>query len=147
IENQSGHPISALNTISTGLRMSNHAASDPIIIGLLVAIAFQAIMDRPFREVLETRWQDPSVMRAAKSVLSQFDQIPKLHHSFLGEVVTCRIIVDLFRKHPEQYRNFRLEQMAIFDDPKVMADAWDARCIGYWRKAFATLKTTEADPI
>jgi hypothetical protein len=150
LESDAGQPEAALRSIAIGARIGRHMSEDPILIALLVRIAIQAIMDRAF-QVVVLKYQDrPDILRLAAQTNRAFDPPPDVRHAFRGEMVMCRVCVDMVRSTPSWISFLPLSARARAQSRQVrrdMCDAWEARMLAYWRRVFAGLRAHPGDLI
>jgi hypothetical protein len=147
LENADGQPLAALDTIAEGMRVAKHAGEDPVTIAALVQIAIMGIMDRPFREIVSSHIDDPTILDKALVVMKGFPPAPDMETAFRGEVVFCRVTVNQLRKNPSA---FSLPLKREFTDTGLgrdVIDACEARVLSLWRRNYSMLRATRNDTL
>ena len=145
MQSDAGHPEAALHTIWIGMRMAQHLSREPSLIPLLVRIAIESIMDRPFQYVLKHYANRPDVLRLAEQTERGFGAMPDIAHAMRGEVVCTRIWANRIRNNEERELSNRL--LMTGTPQSVVVDANEAHSLAFWRQVFAALKSTPEDPM
>jgi hypothetical protein len=152
LESDAGNPGRAFECLADCGRWARHAASDPVVIAMLVQMAVEAIADASFTQIVLERISDPATVRAARAGLEAYGPLPDLAYGCRGEVVIGRACVGIVRKErsleavvgetpaPNVAHRFRDPRMW-----KLMCDAWEARIVAFWRRAFAAFRARPGD--
>src|SRR5205823_717189 len=133
-------------SIEIGARIGQHMDEDSTIIAMLVRIAIHAIMHRHFQHIVLSHVDDPDVLRLARRTQTAFGAIPNLTKALRGEVVLCRVYVDMIRENPDEYGTNLLPERIIFNSGEIsdeVADAWEARMMQHWRRLFAITRANK----
>ena len=148
LQSEAGHPEAALDTIRVGAHMARQVGREPTVIALLVRIAIEAIMDRVFQQVIERYADRPDILRLAAQTEQAFGPTPDTRNALRGEVVMCRIMAGMVRKD-ESLSSINVNlRVPITGAPNtVVADAYEARSLAFWRRVFAAVSRTPDDPM
>ncbi|MCW3052043.1 MAG: hypothetical protein JWN14_1213 [Chthonomonadales bacterium] len=148
LQSEAGQPEAALGTIRVGAHMAQMVGKDPILIALLVRIALEAIMDRAFQQIIKRYADRPDILRLAAQTEQEFGPTPDVRNALRGEVVTCQTVAEMVRKD-ESLSDIHLNRgLPLMSAPKtVVADAYKARSLAFWRRVFAAVSRTPDDPM
>ncbi|MCW3100597.1 MAG: hypothetical protein JWL77_6215 [Chthonomonadaceae bacterium] len=148
LQSEAGHPEAALDTIRVGAHMARMVGKEPTVISLLVGIALEAIMDRVFQRVIERYADRPDILRLAAQTEQEFGPTPDVRNALRGEVVMCRTMAGMVRKDEDlSFINVNLRVPITGAPNTVVADAYEARSLAFWRRVFAAVSRTPDDPM
>jgi len=103
ISADAGRIEEALDWCQVALRMSEHAASEPIVIGQLVAIAMQAITLDAVQQIVSAADIHPALAHEFEQYLHQIDLYETFTAAMIAERGGCR---ELFDQLPKQHYKF-----------------------------------------
>jgi hypothetical protein len=95
---QDGKPAEAAHNLAQGFRIAQHAASDPILIGHLVAVAIDAITLQGMENILLAAGDQPVVPQAVRTALERNWKKPSLAFGLTGETVMQYVAVKMVRQ-------------------------------------------------
>jgi len=148
LQSEAGHPEAALHTIQVGAHMAQHVGQEPTIIAFLVRIAMEAIMDRVFQWIINRYADRPDVLLLAEQTEQEFGPMPDIRTALRGEVVMCRTMVGMFRKDlARSPANLYIRKPLTGASQTVVADAYEAHSLSFWRRVFAAVNRTPDDPM
>lgn len=148
VESADGNTAGAFRSIGECARIGRHAASEPVLIGLLVRIAIDGIAERAFQNVLLAHLDSPQVTAEARAALRDFGETPDLSRSIGGEMVMGLASIDEIRAArlpldaPAIVAQLRQREAATRN---TMCNAWKVRCISYWRSIRSALRSHPTD--
>lgn len=123
-----GHVEEALDWCQVALRMSPHAASDPTLIGQLVAIAVQAITFDAVKQIVSAADIPPATADRFERHLRQIDLYKTFTAAMIGERGFTRSIFDDLNEEPyEVYRSMGLRLHGFDALPLRLYFSWLAR--------------------
>jgi hypothetical protein len=108
---RSGKPVDAVNNMALGFRIARHAATDPILIAHLVAVAIDAITLRAMENILYAAGEQPGVAEAVRAAVEREWAKPSLAKGMHGEAVMQYVSIKLLRKSGMKELK-RMEQMS-----------------------------------
>jgi hypothetical protein len=148
LQSEAGHPEEALKTIQVGAHMAQHVGKEPTIISVLVRLAIEAIMDRPFQKIIKRYADRPDTLRLAEQTEQEFGPVPDVRNALRGELVMCRTMVGMLRKDEDlSFINANLRIPLLGAPRSVVADAYEAHSLAFWRRVFAAVNRTPNDPM
>ena len=148
LQSEAGHPEAALRTIQVGAHMAQNVAKEPTVIALLVRLAIEAIMDHPFRQIINRYADRPDILRLAVQTEQEFGPTPDVRNALRGELVMCRTMAGMLRTDEDLSSITAKLRIPITGSPRsVIADAYEAHSLSFWRRVFAAGKRTQGDPM
>jgi hypothetical protein len=96
-ESRAGDWRKALRTLESAQRVAQHAGQEPILIGLLVQIACETIVQRDFQAVIDDHGRDQGFLAAAQSLHRKFGPLPDFRRALYGELVVGRVALKSIR--------------------------------------------------
>jgi hypothetical protein len=97
---QDGHVDEALDWTMVGLRMSEHAAGEPTLIGQLVSYAMQTIVMGRARDIVSAARVPPAVARRCERQLRRMDVCPSFRAAVRGETAWGLDTYEMLRRDP-----------------------------------------------
>ena len=148
LQSEAGQPEAALDTIRVGAHMAPMVGKDPIMIAFLVRIALEAIMDRAFQQIIARYADRPDILRLAAQTEQEFGPTPDVRNALRGEVVMCQTVAEMMRKGESLSSINENLRVPLTGAPNtVVADAYAARSLAFWRRVFAAVSRTPDDPM
>lgn len=92
-QSKSGDWRGALKTVERMQSISRHAGEDPILIGLLVQIANEAITHASFRNVISKHRSNAAFLHEGNRIARSFGPVPDFRHALEGEMVMSRTAI------------------------------------------------------
>src|SRR5207248_207491 len=93
-QSETGHPEEALHSVAVIAHIGRHMGKDPFTIAMLVQIAFEAIGDRAWQQIVKENSDKPDVLRLAEQTDKEFGPLPDQRHAMRGEIVMCHVIIE-----------------------------------------------------
>jgi hypothetical protein len=148
LQSEAGHPEQALCAVAVGAHIGRHIGQDPIIIAMLVQIAIESILHRPFVNVVKAYADRPDVLQMAAQTDQAFGEAPDLRHALRGEVVCSCIVMDTMRAQlnlaSARSRGASVAR-TVASVERTAVDAQEACSLAYWRRVYARLKQAQGD--
>ncbi|AIE84997.1 hypothetical protein [Fimbriimonas ginsengisoli] len=134
----------ALKQIERSERIAHHSGQDPILIGMLVGVATEAITVAALQRVIEDHRDNPAFVSEALKTVKQFGSLPDFRRAMMGELVLGRASIrglngsaDLQMTGEPHAEPNRWEK-AFFQSPQVQG-AFDAKLVEAYRKMIEAL--------
>jgi hypothetical protein len=113
-----------------------------------VRLALEAIMESAFRKVINRYADRPDILRLAEQTEQAFGPMPDVRNALGGEFVMCRTMVGMLRKGEALSSINENIRVPLTGAPRtVVADAYEARSVAFWRRVFAAVNRTPEDPM
>ena len=93
-----GKPLEAIRNNALGFKIAQHAASDPILIADLVAIAIDAITFQGMEQILYAAGEQPGIAQAVEQSVTHTWQTHSLAYGMRGEFVMTAVEMERMRK-------------------------------------------------
>lgn len=138
LQNESGHPKEALRSVETADSIGRQIGEDPILIGMLVQIAIEAIGDRVWLQIVKSNHDKSDVLQLAAQTDRAVGPPPDLRYFLRSEIVMQSVILKGLRAGRVSSDYAQLASLPLVGS-KVMVDALEARSLAYWRRFFAVL--------
>ncbi|AIE84998.1 hypothetical protein OP10G_1630 [Fimbriimonas ginsengisoli Gsoil 348] len=85
----------ALKSIERAETISHHCGADPIVIGHLVQIATEKIVDRSFEKIIGQHVGNARFVVAAQQTIAKYGPLPDYRRSLMGEVAMGRVAIPM----------------------------------------------------
>lgn len=137
---------SALNDIRTEYQLAQHTGQDPILIGMLVQVAQEAIANRSLERAISDHGRNPEFLREAAKVTDDVGPLPNLRHALGGEIVFGRKAIPMIEGRaslsmspgPEGPAKPLPMEKAFFQSKPVQG-AFETKLIQFWRETYRDL--------
>lgn len=131
--------------------VARHTGDEPILIGMLVQIACEAIGHASLRRMLPRHGDNPEFLAAARAHVRDLGPLPEMQHALGGEVVMGRIAIPMiegrnafdFSSHGGPQKPFWPER-AFFQSRPVQG-AFETKLIQAWRTIYRDLPADRQD--
>lgn len=90
-QNRAGDATGALRSIERAQRIGQHAEAEGFMIGALVAVACETIVNNSFCRIIDTHGRDAKFLAAARKVQAGFGPLPSMRRVMATELVFGRI--------------------------------------------------------
>lgn len=147
-----GKPMEALKQIEIGSKMVQHLSEEPILIGMLVQIALEAILDREWHNLVNRHWQDASFLTRAEQVSKGFGKLPDFRNAMRGEVIMGIVAIRMIREKKFDTNQIVNQSGGNEQSPKMQFSAesapiFEKNLLSYWRKAFAAMNEAQGSAL
>jgi len=145
---QTGDLNGALEDLTAAQKIGRHVGEDPNIIGLLVQVSIESIVQSALDEIIDKHKSDAHFLAAAKKMHDAFGPLPNFRYALGGEVVMGRVALRMIKSHADfsmqdfsssgeeskTPRAFPGEEI-IFSSPTVK-DAFDMKLVHAYRMMY-----------
>ncbi len=143
-----GKPLEALRQIEIGSALVRHLSKEPILIGMLVQIALEAILDRAWHDLVNKHGSDAAFLARAAEVNKAFGELPSLKNSLRGEVWFGMSAIESMKNGTYKEEDYGLSEEDKAKMPKLnpkMASLYEKNHLIHWRKVFKMLDAAGSD--
>ncbi len=143
-----GKPLEALKQIEMGGALVRHLGKEPILIGMLVQIAVESILDREWHRLVNRHAGDAAFLARATEVDRAFGELPSLKNSLRGEVWFGISAIESMKNGTYKEENYGLSDEEKAKMPKLnpkMASLYEKNHLIHWRKVFKMLDAAGND--
>ena len=145
---EAGNPKAALRDVAFGAKIGGQAEQDRFTIAFLVRVAIQAIMNRPFVEILQKYGDNAEVLRLADETQRYFGETPDLRDCFLAEIVMLEMQMELYRDPsvptPDGLSKANLPVLNE-QTRAILVDAWKSRLIAFECQLDSSVKASHGN--
>jgi hypothetical protein len=143
---EDGQPIPALHSLLIAAQITHHTGEDTGIVPLNTRMIMEMTIERPLNRIVARYGDRDDVLRTANQIeeifATQLDIRRALQVECLLRVETLR---RLRKNDPHALPVGALASYPIHSSHPIVQDAWEVRCLSYWKNLFVGLNNAGED--
>ncbi len=147
-----GKLLEALRQIEIGGALVRHLGQDSILIGMLVQVAIEAILDWAWHDLVNRHGDDLAFLNRAAKVNKAFGELPTLKFVLRGEVWYGMYAIGQMKDGTYKEDEYSTDDEVSEEEnlPKLnpkMASVYEKNQLKIWRRVFERLDETQGDTL
>ncbi|HLK60307.1 MAG TPA: hypothetical protein VKU00_27335, partial [Chthonomonadaceae bacterium] len=141
-------PLQALHSLRIAAQITRHLGQDPRIYSLATRFTLDSILERPLIRTVQQFGHRPEVLAGADAIEDVLDTPMDFEQALRGE---CLMRLQTIALLHQKDRKVLFSGYPPPYPPHVtrgeVQDAWEARCLSFWRRIFAHVHASGGDPM